>query len=309
MNDTLTAKYNNYDYKLVSEVVDEVLNEISTKGFKFAKAKSKIRNIMIGKPFDQREALNLYKQFIQVVVKHVNEDNQNIAIPTKLLGRIGDRYATNHKNVTGFKVNEHHINGEFTENKEYTISYKTIGNENLSSGPNEINKPNSLDWGNRNQWFYFARELKGDYTVVASYTLWANQFDENGDYSSWKTALLIHFDEYNGDRWVNRFDSYGWRDDLDGDGNKIGSNSYYGSMYNENSTKELQELCKGCNVVVVFTRRDQILNMTSIITPIEENQNNEVYYWNCSLENVDRDSIGLAISCEFSSVKITSIKY
>lgn len=308
MSDQLTATYNNYDYKIVEELVDAVLSEVSSKGFEIGVSKANIRNVMVGKPFDKNDALNLYNEFVQVTIKYHNEAGHNIAVPTRKFGRVGESYSIECKTIDGFVVDEYEIENHFSTNEEYLIVYETKGKERLPNGLNEINKPNSLDWGVMNQWYYFARQLMRDYTVVVSYSLWANQIDNNGYYDSWKTALLIHFDERNLDRWVSRFDSMGWQDDVNKDGNKLGSNSNYGNMYSVNSQKEMQELCKASNVVVIFTRRGSTLNMTSIITPID-GDNNEVYYSNCSLENVTRESIGLAISCEYASVKVTSIRY
>ena len=310
MSDGLSAQYNAYEYKLIEDFIDAFFKEINTKGFKLGDNNAKIRNVIIGKAFDGDDALELYSQFFKVKVNYQDENKKNIAVPTSLLGRFGDSYEISKKEIIGFIVDNYAIQDTFTANKEYKIVYQSIGQEHLPSGSNEINKPNTMEWGNTNTWYYFVNKLSGDYTVIVSYTLWANQFDEDGNYESWKTVLPIHFDANNHDRWVCRFDSYGWLDDVSGDGRQLGSNANHGSMYSENSKKEVQALCKGCDVLAVFTRRGTTLKMTSVITPIDDNNfTDEVYYWECSLENVTRQYIGIAATCEYASIKINSIKY
>ena len=124
-------------------------------------------------------------------------------------------------------------------------------------------------------------------------------------------VLPIVYDPITKDRWITRFDWFGWQDDINNDGKKLGSSANYNNneSYVFDYNIDIYEIYKEMDIDIIYSRRGSTLSMDSIIKPKRTPYAGQRYEYHCALYGVQSNVLSFALSAEDSIEVITVLQY
>lgn len=260
-----------------------------------------------------------FNSFITTKIKYVDEYNRLLYQDSCYISNRTYDYSFISPTIEYYHTDELIIRGHASESKDIYVKYRFNGQERITSDMIVSNK-NILDrrgvtgWDNAAYWLKYGNNITGDFYCRVEINnqgiTQKNSTNSVYDYC-WRTALPIVYNPINNDRWVCRFDSYGWLDDMNRDNVHLGNNANYnnGLHYANNFNRDMYYILSNCDISIIYERINNTLKMHCKIYPKIFPYEGLCYDYFCSLENITSESLNLAFSAEDSMVTIKSFIY
>ena len=293
---------------MVSDVTEALFAEVAEKGLTLGAfidngsnpVSWSMRDLSVGYAMDMKEATEYASQYKVVKAQYVDENKNQVRTPLITMSKIGAEYSIEAEAIPGYTAVSQTVTGTVTpETSVIELSYTRNGEEKVTA-PDVRDRLGQGGWNDSSYWVYIADGLTGDFTVTSEYILNAGAIT-TGD--AWKTSIGIVYDSNNkGNRVTARFDWAGWQD-----GSLCGSHSN-GSMWC-GSMEEYHAVAADCTVRTIYTRVGNTITCANVITANSGQYAGNVYFWTTTIYDVNKDSIGLALSPEFAKITLVSVKY
>ncbi len=303
---------NGNKYPTYNTVYKGILSCVQKDGFCLGDAE--IHNLIVSKDADYSKVISRTEPYIITELECVDENDNILELHTKA-AKEPYSYSFIVSDLPNYKLSDESLlSGFATESK--TIKAKQIYSGAIHS-PNvsSIDRSNSTGWSDENLWLKYANDLKGDFTMKLSLENYGaisyTEKPNSGSEVCWRTVLPIVYDTETKDRWVTRFDWFGWMDDVNQDGKGIGTSANYNNIesYVFDYNTDIYPIYKEMDVDITYSRRGENLYFDSVIKPKRTPYLGQQYEYHCALYGVQSQSLSFALSAEDSIGIITSLQY
>lgn len=318
--------YTNNDALLFDNFFDKVFESITSYGFNVGVSDNlaichyTMKDLVIFNHYiDEDMAKDYFSSFITTKIKYIDEYNRSIYQDSCLINKSEYDYSFISPTIEFYHTDDLVVRGHAYESKSVYVKYRFNGQERITSDminshKNILDRRGFTGWDNDSYWLKYGNNFSGDFNCRVEINnqgiTQKNSTNSVFDYC-WRTALPIVYNPTNKDRWVCRFDSYGWLDDINKDNVHLGSNANYnnGKHYVNNFGRDLYYVLSNCDISIIYTRINNTLKMNCKIYPNVFPYETLCYNYFCSLDNINTKTLSLAFSCEDSMVTIKSVIY
>ena len=294
--------------KVVANFVENMLLEVANVGLKIGVNRDEtpdlvtwsMRDLAVGYAMDDAAATAYASQYKSIKGVYVDESNRQIRAPYVSVSKIGSEYSIPADFVPGYTAVSQTVTGTVTaETSSVSLNYTRNGEEKVTA-PEVRDRLTASGWNDPSYWVYIADGLTGDFTVTSEYILNAGAGTSG---QAWQTSIGVVYDANDkNNRVTARLDWAGWQD-----GSVCGSHNnglmWCGSM------EEYFAVAADCTVRTTYTRVGNTITCTNIITANSGQYAGNEYFWTTTLIDVNKESIGLALSPEMAKITLVSVKY
>lgn len=304
---SLLAEDNSY---ILENITKNIFTGIEGNGLSIGKYD--LHNFKVTSYKTDNEVKDIAKEYIITEINSYDESGK-IAEWSKV-SKESYSYSYTPIKVAGYNSDSDKVENTATESKTIDINYTFSGQERALS-TTTLDKSNSIGWNDMTTWLNYAENLTGDFTVkvsILNYGAVSYTSDTaNGGDVCWRTALPIVYNPKTKDRWVTRFDWFGWQDDVNGDGTQLGSDPDYNNSrsYVFDYNTDIYPIYKEMKIDMVYKRRGDFLTLDCVIYPQRSPYLGQSYKYHCSLSSIQSDTLSLAFSAEDSKVIVESLQY
>ena len=299
----------------VKDLVENIFEGIEDNGFSIGKGNYKISDLSIGYAINKKEAEALYKKNVHTQIKYVDEFGNEVFEKVSILDNGNTAYSYQSPVLENFICDRDVIEGTTDKSKVETVTYTFKGVEKITDEmkkdkTNVLNRYDTYKWST-NEWYSIAKEISGDFVARVNFHLEgaaSRPYSTNGGDCCWRTNLTIIHDAVTNDRYVARLDWHGWMDDVNGDGNHIGTKMNNGTMYLDNYDYDIYNVYNNCNITETITRKGEEVSIDFIIQPNKFGYKNRTYYHSVKLFGVKSEKLNVSFGAEDSIVTFNSIK-
>lgn len=296
----------------ISALVEGIYAEVAEKGFRMgawrndSEGRGDIlsRNLTVGYAVNDEEAKALADSYTKTTsVKMVDENGNAVRRNTVFRDQADAEIKAPY--VEGYN----YVREEKSEGA-VTFVYAPIGEERIteemkSTGANTLNHNDKGDWFNI-PWFNVAENLTGDFQVVVN-------MDMQGGNDVWKTAIPVFYDSTKKENnYMQRFDWCGYTRGtwVPGEGKPL-EERFKGEMWVDDPDwfGKFLSVTTDANVNIVFTRKANTLSMRLVLTAKSGQLAGQSFQVSSVLQNAPATTISIAITAEFSSFTVNSVKY
>ena len=273
-----------------------------------------IKDLVISKAKTEKDISSIVSKYIITELQFLDENNNLLERHSKA-AKVPYSYSFDELRLPNYEIEDKSkLSGYAKKSQTISVSRKFVGKGHTLQN-NKIDMSNTIGWNDENKWLKYADNFKGDFTMKLSLTNYGsisfNQKPVNGGDVCWRTVLPIVYDPLTKDRWVTRFDWFGWQDDVNNDGKKLGSSANYNNneSYVFDYNNDIYEIYKEMDIDITYSRRGFTLTMDSIIKPKRTPYAGQRYEYHCALYGVQSNVLSFALSAEDSIGIITSLQY
>ncbi len=296
-----------------STIYHTMMEELEKSGFTLGT--ETIHGLSMQCGVTEKQMQKTLSSYLVTEVEFVEKDTGILQGRKSKIGKESYSYAFESLNIPGYEVTDISLlSGIATESKTIQIEDQFTGTEH-SLKTNSIDRSNSYGWADQSKWLKYATDLTGDFTMKVSLTnfgasSYTSETAKGGDIC-WRTLLPIVYDSETGDDWVMRFDWYGWMDDNNKDGKKLGTATDYngGISYVYSYDNDLYPIYRNMDVDLTYTRRGATLTVDALIKPNNVPYRGQHYDYHCSLSGIQTKKLSFALSAEDSKGTINSLRY
>lgn len=296
-----------------STIYQTMMRNLKESGFTLGEGS--IQSLYLQTGITKEEVKRRISAYLVTEVEYVDKDTGTIYGRQSKIGKESYSYSFMQLQIPGYQISEEKtLSGTATESKTIRIEERFSGTEKKIEN-NNIDRSNSYGWSDQSKWLKYAVNLEGDFTMKVSLTnLGASSYTSesaNGGDICWRTLLPIVYDSETNDDWVTRFDWYGWMDDNNHDGKRLGTSADYngGISYVFSYDKDLFPIYKNMDVDITYTRRESTLFMDCLLKPNNVPYKGQCYSYRCTLYGIQTKKLSFALSAEDSSGTIKTVRY
>ena len=297
------------------EVVENIFTGVASNGFTIGEKVKNMKNLTVSYALDKKEAKALYEKNIHTQIKYVDEFNNEILERKSLFNNKDDAYSFDSPEINNFTYDKNKIEGVADKSKVEYVKYtfngtEKITNEMKANKSNILNRYDTYNWANQ-EWFKVGENLDGDFVSRVNFHLEgaaSKSVSTNGGDCCWRTNLTIIHDPVTNNRYVARLDWWGWMDDVNNDGKKIGTAMDHGTSYLDNYDYDIFNVYNDCDITETITRDGSKVTIDFIIKPNKVGYENRVYHHSVSLSGVTSSKLNVSFCAEDSIVTFNSVK-
>lgn len=303
---------NGSDTPVYNSIYTNILESIKRDGL--IVNSGSIENLIVSKTKTEKDIDSIVSKYIITELQYVDENN-NLLEQHSRVAKEPYSYSFNELSIPNYEIEDKSkLSGFAQKSQVISIKQKFIGKEHTLQN-NKIDMGNTTGWSDENKWLKYADNFTGDFKMKLSLTNYGsisfNQKPVNGGNVCWRTVLPIVYDPITKDRWITRFDWFGWQDDINNDGKKLGSSANYNNneSYVFDYNIDIYEIYKEMDIDIIYSRRESTLSMDSIIKPKRTPYAGQRYEYHCALYGVQSNVLSFALSAEDSIGVITLLQY
>ncbi len=293
-------------------IYKSILSDIREDGFTLGQ--KSIYDLTVSGGIEQKDVIKRKEKYIITELQCIDENNDIIEMHSKV-GKEPYSYSFSITDLPNYRLEDSAVLSGYARESKTIKATQIFSGANHSLSVNQIDSSNETGWSEESKWLKYAENLMGDFTMKVSLLNYgAISYDakpSKGGEVCWRTVLPIVYDTKSKDRWVTRFDWYGWMDDVNNDGKTLGTSANYnnGDCYLFDYDTDIYPVYKEMEIDITYSRRGQTLYLDSIIKPKRTPYLRQQYSYHCTLYGVQSDSLSFALSAEDSIGIITSLQY
>lgn len=303
---------NGVNEPIYNSIYTNILDSIKRDGFIVNSAA--IKDLIVSKTKAETDIVSIVSKYIITEIQYLDENNQLLERHSKV-SKEPYSYSFPELNLPNYEIEDKSkLSGFAQKSQIISINQKFIGKQHELE-KNKIDMGNTIGWSDENKWLKYADDFSGDFTMKLSLTNYGsisfNQKPANGGDVCWRTVLPIVYDPLSKDRWVTRFDWFGWQDDVNNDGKRLGTSANHNNneSYVFDYNNDIYEIYKEMDIDITYTRRGSTLSLDGIIKPKRTPYAGQRYEYHCALYGVQSNVLSFALSAEDSIGIITSLQY
>ncbi len=303
---------NGDSYPKYNTIYKSILSCIQKDGFSIGNVE--IYDLIVSGEADYSKVINRTNHYIITELECVDENDQILELHSKA-AKEPYSYSFTISDIPNYKLSDETLLSGFASESKTIKAKQIFSGVSHSLSINKIDRSNSTGWSDESLWLKYAEDIKGDFTMKLSLENYGaisyTEKPESGSEVCWRTVLPIVYDTETKDRWVTRFDWFGWMDDVNQDGKRIGTSANYNNSesYVFDYNTDIYPIYKEMDVDVTYSRRGETLYFDSIIKPKRTPYLGQQYEYHCALYGVQSQSLSFALSAEDSIGIITSLQY
>lgn len=303
---------NGSDKPTYNTVYTNILSNIKRDGL-FVNSES-IKDLVVSKAKTETDITSIASKYIITELQYLDE-NSDLLERHSRASKEPYSYSFTDLNLPNYEIEDKSkLSGFAQKSQIISAVLKFIGKEHTLQN-NKIDMGSKTGWSDESKWLKYADNFTSDFTMKLSLTNYGSisfsQKPANGGEVCWRTALPIVYDPITKDRWVTRFDWFGWQDDINNDGKRLGSSANYNNneSYVFDYNIDIYKIYKEMDIDITYSRRGSTLSMDSIIKPKRTPYAGQRYEYHCVLYGVQSNVLSFALSAEDSIGIITSLQY